>query len=43
MNVIRRLTMLLSAGLVVSACGPIGSGNIVGESRQVDAFDSTQI
>jgi len=43
MKVMRRLTILLSAGLVVAACGPAGSGNIVSESRQVDGFDSIQI
>jgi len=43
MKVIRRVTMVVSAGLVVAACGPAGSGNIVSEPREVDAFDSIQI
>ena len=43
MKVMRRLTILLSAGLVVAACGPAGSGDIVSESREVDGFDSIQI
>lgn len=43
MRVMRRVTMLVSAGLVVAACGPAGSGNIVSEPREVDIFDSIQI
>lgn len=43
MKLTRRVTPLVSACLVVAACGPVGSGNIVSEPREFEAFDSIQI